>query len=179
MMVLIVPRGIDGSVSLFGMLLLVGASASWAVGSYFSKRVPLPADPLASTGAQMIAGGLAIGVVALLVGEVGLVHPQRFSMESLIAFAYLVSFGSVLAYTAYTWLLIHAPVSKVATYAFVNPVVATFLGAIYGESIDGMMLVGAAMIVVAVALVIFTESRPQAAKGALEAEPAPVAPSTG
>jgi drug/metabolite transporter (DMT)-like permease len=179
MMVLIVPRGIDGSVSLVGMLMLVAASASWAVGSYFSKRVALPSDPLASTGAQMLTGGLALGVVALLVGEVGLVQPQRFSMESLIAFAYLVSFGSVLAYTAYTWLLVHAPVSKVATYAFVNPVVATFLGALYGESIDNMMLVGATMIVVSVALVILTESRPSAAKGALEAEPAPVGPPTG
>ncbi|MEO6350826.1 MAG: EamA family transporter [Candidatus Limnocylindrales bacterium] len=179
MMVLIVPRGIDGSVSLIGMLMLVAASASWAIGSYFSKRVALPRDPLASTGAQMLTGGLALAVVALLTGEIGLVQPERFSAGSLIAFAYLVSFGSVLAYTAYTWLLVHAPVSKVSTYAFVNPVVATFLGALYGESIDSLMLIGAAMIVVAVALVIFNESRPSASKGALEAEPSPATTNAG
>ena len=83
------------------------------------------------------------------------------------------TFGSVLAYTAYTWLLVHAPVSKVATYALVNPVVATFLGALYGESIDVTMLIGAAMIVVSVALVILTESRPTQPTGALEDNPAP------
>ncbi len=172
MLVLIIPRGIDGSVDLVGMLMLVGASASWSVGSYFSKRVQLPRDPLASTGAQMLTGGVALGVVGLLLGEMGLVQPDRFSTESLLAFAYLVTFGSVLAYTAYTWLLMHAPVSKVATYAFVNPVVATFLGALYGESIDATMLIGGAIIVVSVALVIFTESRPAQTTAALKANPA-------
>ena len=112
MLVLIVPRGIDGSVNLVGMLMLVAASASWSIGSYFSKRVALPKDPLISTGAQMLTGGLALGVVGVLFGEIGLVQPERFSTESLLAFAYLVTFGSVLAYTAYTWLLVHAPVSQ-------------------------------------------------------------------
>ena len=173
MLILIVPRGIDGSVSLMGMLMLVGASASWSVGSYFSKRLQLPSDPLASTGAQMLTGALALAIVGVLLGEIGLVQPDRFSTESLVSFVYLVTFGSVLAYTAYTWLLVHAPVSKVATYAFVNPVVATFLGALYGESIDTMMLIGAAMIIVSVALVIITESRPGQPTGALEANPTP------
>jgi len=173
MLILIVPRGIDGSVSLMGMLMLVGASASWSVGSYFSKRLQLPSDPLASTGAQMLTGALALAIVGVLLGEIGLVQPDRFSTESLVSFVYLVTFGSVLAYTAYTWLLVHAPVSKVATYAFVNPVVATFLGALYGESIDTMMIIGAAMIIVSVALVIITESRPGQPTGALEANPTP------
>lgn len=172
MLVLIVPRGVDGSVQLAGMLMLVAASASWSIGSYFSKRVELPGDPLVSTGAQMLTGGIALGVVGVLLGEIGLVQPERFSAGSLISLVYLITFGSVLAYTAYTWLLVHAPVSKVATYALVNPVVATFLGALYGESIDVTMLIGAAMIVVSVALVILTESRPAQPTGALEASPA-------
>ncbi len=172
MLVLIVPRGVDGSVQLAGMLMLVAASASWSIGSYFSKRVELPGDPLVSTGAQMLTGGIALGVVGVLLGEIGLVQPERFSAGSLISFVYLITFGSVLAYTAYTWLLVHAPVSKVATYALVNPVVAAFLGALYGESIDVTMLIGAAMIVVSVALVILTESRPAQPTGALEASPA-------
>jgi drug/metabolite transporter (DMT)-like permease len=171
MLVLVIPRGIGDSVQLVGMLMLVAASASWSIGSYFSKRVDLPRDPLVSTGAQMLTGGLALGVVGLMLGELGLVQPERFSAGSLIAFSYLVTFGSVLAYTAYTWLLAHAPVSKVATYALVNPVVATFLGAIYGESIDVTILIGAAMIVASVALVMVTESRTAQPTGALEASP--------
>jgi drug/metabolite transporter (DMT)-like permease len=177
MAVLIIPRGIEGTVDLFGMLLLVIAAASWSIGSYFSKRIELPRDPLASTGAQMLTGGAALAIAGLALGESELVRVDHFSTESLLAFAYLVTFGSVLAYTAYTWLLVHAPVSKVATYALVNPVVATFLGALYGETIDTTMLIGAAMIVVSVALVIFTESRPSPAAGALDAEPgAPAKP---
>ena len=172
MAVLIVPRGIDGSVSMVGMLMLVGASLSWSIGSYFSKRVSLPRDPLVSTGAQMLLGGLGLAVAGLLIGESAMMHPENFSTESLVAFAYLVTFGSVLAYTAYTWLLVHAPVSKVATYAFVNPVVAMFLGALYGESIDISMIIGAVLIVASVALVIFTESRPTQSTGALEVQPA-------
>jgi drug/metabolite transporter (DMT)-like permease len=171
MLVLVIPRGIGDSVQLVGMLMLVAASASWSIGSYFSKRVDLPRDPLVSTGAQMLTGGLALGVVGLLLGELGLVQPERFSAGSLIAFGYLVTFGSVLAYTAYTWLLVHAPVSKVATYALVNPVVATFLGAIYGESFDVTILIGATMIVASVALVMVTESRTAQPTGALEASP--------
>ena len=173
MAVLIVPRGIDGSVSMIGMLMLVAASLSWSIGSYFSKRVSLPRDPLVSTGAQMLLGGLGLAVAGLLTGEAGMMHPENFSTGSLLAFAYLVTFGSVLAYTAYTWLLVHAPVSKVATYALVNPVVATFLGVLYGESIDITMIIGAVLIVASVGLVLVTESRPTHTTGALEAHHPP------
>jgi drug/metabolite transporter (DMT)-like permease len=170
--VLIIPRGIDGTVALGGMLMLIGASASWSVGSYFSKRVELPSDGLASTGAQMFVGAVGLAIVGALVGEIGLVQPERFSTPSLISFAYLVIFGSVLAYTAYTWLLQHAPVSQVATYAFVNPVVAIFLGwALLNETVNETMLLGAAMIVVSVGLVVWTESRSSAPTGALEVAP--------
>jgi drug/metabolite transporter (DMT)-like permease len=173
--VLIVPRGIDGTVQIGGMLMLLAASASWSVGTYFSKRVELPSDPLANTGAQMAVGGAGLVAVGLVVGELGLVHPERFGADALISLAYLILFGSVLAYTAYTWLLQHTSVSRVATYAFVNPVVAIVLGAVLlGEEINATMLVGAAMIVVAVAIVIRTESRraPTVPTGALEAKPA-------
>jgi drug/metabolite transporter (DMT)-like permease len=171
--VLIVPRGIDGSVALLGMLFLLAASLSWSIGTYFSKRVELPKDPLASTGAQMLVGGTGLLVVGVLLGEIGLVQPEQFSFESLLALGYLILFGSVLAYTAYTWLLQHTSVSKVSTYAFVNPVVAIILGAwLLHEEITATMIVGAAMIVVAIAIVVRTESRqPTAPTGALEAKP--------
>lgn len=167
--VLIVPRGIDGTVALGGMLMLIAAAASWSVGSYFSKRVELPSDGLASTGAQMLVGGAGLAIVGVLVGEIGLVQPEHFSVPSLVSFAYLVIFGSVLAYTAYSWLLQHAPVSQVATYAFVNPVVAIFLGwALLHETINETMVLGAAMIVVSVGLVVWTESRSTPPTRALE-----------
>jgi drug/metabolite transporter (DMT)-like permease len=173
--VLVVPNGIDGAVDLGGMLLLLLAPFFWSIGTYFSKRVDLPADPLVNTGAQMVVGGAGLVLTGLLLGEWGLVQPERFTSDALVSFVYLVGFGSVLAYTAYTWLLQHTSVSRVATYAFVNPVVAIILGAaLLNEEINAAIVVGAAMIIVAVAIVVRTESRgAPAAKGALEANPAP------
>ncbi len=171
--VLIVSEGISGDVDAVGMLMLVGAALSWAIGSYFSKRLDLPRDPLASTGAQMLVGGASLIAAGVLIGEPGSFAIEDFSTASLLSLGYLVTFGSVLAYTAYTWSLQHAPVSRVATYAYVNPIVAIVLGAlVLNESIHPTMLIGAAMIVVSVALVIRTESRTAQPTGALDASPA-------
>jgi drug/metabolite transporter (DMT)-like permease len=157
------------------MVLLLIAPLSWSIGTFLSKRVSLPSDALASTAAQMLVGGAALLAVGALLGEFGLVKPEQFSFDSLAALGYLIVFGSVLAYTAYTWLLQHASVSRVATYAFVNPVVAIVLGALLlREEVNLTMIIGAAMIVVAVAIVVRTESRPAQPTGALEATPAPV-----
>jgi drug/metabolite transporter (DMT)-like permease len=158
--VLVLPRGIGGSVEPAGMLMLVAAGASWAVGTYYSRRLALPADPFVSTAAQLILGGAALGACGLLAGELGLLDTQRFSTASVLSLAYLVLFGSILAYTAYTWLVQNAPISKVATYAYVNPVVALVLGwLVLSEEITASTLIGGAMIVVAVGLVMRTESR--------------------
>jgi len=174
--VLIVPHGINGDVSMLGMLMLLGAALSWAIGSYFSKRVTLPHDPISSTGAQMLVGGSGLLVVGVLSGELGLARVDQFSTASVVALLYLIVFGSVLAYTAYTWLLQHASVSRVATYAYVNPVVAIFLGALLlNEKIDLPIVIGAVMIVVSVGLVIRTEARrapSDTPTGAAEASPA-------
>jgi len=146
-------------VNVLAMLMLVGASFSWAVGSYYSKRLSLPRDPLASTGVQMVVGGVSLAIVGSLVGEWGLVKVNDFSTSSVLALGYLILFGSVLAYTAYTWVLQHASVSRVSTYAYVNPVVAIVLGAtILNETVDIWILLGAAIIVVSVALVIRSEA---------------------
>ncbi|HVM30357.1 MAG TPA: EamA family transporter [Candidatus Limnocylindrales bacterium] len=175
--VLVIPRGIDGTVELAGMLMLIAAAGSWAVGSFYSKRLSLPADPLASTAAQMLLGGAGLVAAGLLAGEVGLLQAGReFSTESMLALAYLVVFGSIVGFTAYTWLLQHAPVSKVATYAYVNPVVAILLGwLILSEEIGLTIVVGGAMIVLAVGLVLRTESRPRTTLAALDAPPTPAA----
>jgi drug/metabolite transporter (DMT)-like permease len=176
MAVLIIPHGVSGETDVLAMLMLVGASLSWAVGSYFSKRLSLPRDPLASTGAQMLVGGVSLAVAGTLAGEWGLVQLDRFSTDSVVALGYLILFGSVLAYTAYTWVLQHASVSRVSTYAYVNPVVAIVLGAvILNETVDAWIVIGAAIIVVSVAIVIRSEANrapTDTPTGAAEASPA-------
>ena len=176
MALLIVPHGVSGEVDVLAMLMLIAASFSWAIGSYFSKRLLLPRDPLASTGAQMLVGGTALAVAGTLAGEWGLVQFERFSTDSVLALGYLIAFGSVLAYTAYTWVLQHASVSRVSTYAYVNPVVAIVLGAlVLHETVDIWILIGAAVIVVSVAIVIRSEGSrapTDTPTGAAEASPA-------
>ena len=172
--VLVVPHGVSGAVSMVGMLMLIAASLSWAIGTFFSKRVSLPRDPLAATGGQMLVGGGGLLLVGLVSGESGQLQIDSFSTASVAALLYLVLFGSVLAYTAYTWLLQNTTVSRVSTYAYVNPLVAIFLGSLLlHESIDVFIVLGALMIVAAVIVVIRTE----ATKTPIAAPATPVDPS--
>jgi drug/metabolite transporter (DMT)-like permease len=168
--ILIVPEGITGRVDVVSMLMIVGAAISWSIGSYMSRRLDMPHDPLASTGVQMLVGGVALLATGALTGEN--IQPDQFSTESLLSLGYLILFGSVLAYTAYTWVLIHASVSRVSTYAYINPVVAVFLGwLLLRETVDLTMIIGAAVIIVSVWMVIRTEARkPKPSAGAVEAE---------
>jgi drug/metabolite transporter (DMT)-like permease len=145
--------------SLLALGACVFAAVMWASGSFASPRLRLPGDPLVSTGWQMLLGGLAITATGLVAGEAGEVDLDAFSTRSVVALAYLVVFGSWLAFTAYAWLLQNAPISRVATYAYVNPVVAIVLGfLILDELVTPVTLVGAAIIVVSVALVTRIES---------------------
>jgi len=157
--ILVVPGGLNGTIDPVGTLMLFGATLSWALGTFLSPRLSTPRNALVSTVYQMLAGGVALILVALPKGELAQIDPATFSAGSLIAFAYLVVFGSLVAYSAYTWLLQNASVSLVSTYAFVNPVVAVFLGAlILGEAITPTIVIGAAVIVVAVAFIIFRQN---------------------
>src|SRR5919204_2139163 len=157
---LVLPGDRPGDAPLWGVLVCVAAALSWGAGSFYSRRLPQPGDALASTAWQMLLGGVAMLLVALVAGEAGDVHPGRFSLDSLLAFAYLITIGSVLAYTAYTWLLKNAPISTVATYAYVNPVIAILLGwAILSEEITVSVVAGALAIVLSVAAVVRTEGR--------------------
>ena len=97
-------------------------------GSFLSPRLSMPSDPLVSTGWQMVVGGGALLAGALATGEANDLHLADASAKSLLAFAYLVVAGSLVAFTAYAWLLQNVPISKVATYAYVNPLVAVLLG---------------------------------------------------
>jgi drug/metabolite transporter (DMT)-like permease len=157
--VLVLPGDRPGDAPLWGLLVLVAAAIAWACGSFYAPRLELPPDVFAAAAWQMLLGGLGSIVIGLAVGEGSDLHPSEFSTDSVLAFVYLVLIGSLLAYTAYTWLLRHVPISKVATYAYVNPVIAIFLGwAILDEEVTLGMLVGAAAIVFSVAMVIRRES---------------------
>lgn len=171
---LVVPRGLSGQTDPIGLLTLVGATISWAIGTFLSQRITMPRDPLASTGLQMLAGGVALTVVALITGEAGRLEPASYSGRSIAALIYLVVFGSLVAFTAYTWLLQHAPVSQVATYAYVNPVVAVVLGAlVLAEPITPSVIIGAAVIIAAVAFIVNREgARRRAALDRIAVAPA-------
>ena len=155
---LVVPADRPDGAALWSLLVLVAASASWAVGSFVAGRVALPASIGATTALEMLLGGAALVVVGLAAGEGSEVALGEFSGRSWLALAYLVAAGSLVAFTAYAWLLQNAPISTVATYAYVNPVVAVVLGwLVLSEELTLAMLAGAAAIVVSVAFVVRQE----------------------
>jgi drug/metabolite transporter (DMT)-like permease len=142
------------SVDIAGAVAVVVAALSWAIGSLVATRADLPRSAGISTGMQMLAGGSALLVVGGLTGEWGTLDPSTFSVRSLAAFAYLVVAGSIAAFTAYTYLLRNVRPTVVATYAFVNPVVAVLLGwMIAGEPLTWRVAASSTLILLAVALI--------------------------
>lgn len=141
-------------------LLLILSSGIWAGGSLYAQRAELPSSPLMSTSVEMLVGGVALLVMALVSGEPAALVTHHVSTKSLLALGYLIVFGSIVAYTAYTWLLKHASASLVSTYAYVNPVVAVALGwALAGESVTQWTLISAAIIICSVVLITLPKRR--------------------
>jgi drug/metabolite transporter (DMT)-like permease len=180
--------GTKGAISLGAAALVLLASLSWAAGSLYAREAKMPEVPLVGTALEMICGGALLFVIAALVGELGQVHLQAISLKSGLSLLYLIVFGSLVAFSAYVWLLRHVAPARVSTYAYVNPVVAVFLGwRLASDPITGQTLIAAAVIVGAVALVMAANTsrgssktsepseseRLEAAPGALatEAEP--------
>jgi len=158
--VLVWPAGGSAPVDLAGALILLGSPILWAIGSLYSSRAHLPARPLVGVGMQMLCGGVMLGVVALATGEISRFRPADVTPESVAALAYLVAVGSLIGFTAYAWLLRVAPLPLVATYAYVNPIVAVALGSlILGESVTPRTLVAGVIIIVAVAIIVWTRGR--------------------
>lgn len=146
----------DEHVPLAAALIVLFASTCWAFGSWVQPRLTLPKDAFVMTVHEMWTGGLILLVAGFVRGERA--HPTAYSADVWLAWAYLVVFGSMVAFSAYVWLLGNAPISLVATYAYVNPVVAVVLGAlILDEVITPAILVGGAVIVASVAIVISVE----------------------
>jgi drug/metabolite transporter (DMT)-like permease len=155
--ILLLPGAPTGATAI-GIATVLFAAAMWATGSFTMTRLPTPNDPLASTAMQMLCGGGVMFLVGLVAGEGGDVHLSKFSTDSWLGFAYLVVIGSLVAFSAYTWLLRNVPISKVSTYAYVNPVIAVALGwAVYDESLSAIALAGAAVIVASVAAIVRLE----------------------
>ena len=168
---LLLPGGRPSGAHLAGILLVLVAAASWAGGTFLSPRVDLPDDPFTNTGVEMLLGGIVLVVAGLAAGEASDFDVSSFSAESIGGLLYLIFVGSIPAYFAFIWVLNHAPVSKVATYAYVNPVIAVFLGwAVLSEEITATVLAGAAIIVASVATIVRNESRPAAEPPALRSD---------
>ncbi|MGN5387705.1 EamA family transporter [Streptomyces sp. JL7001] len=152
--------GLSGAVRLSGVLMVLAGSVLWSLGSFSASKLPLPGNPFTGSAYQMLAGGIGGVVVGLLRGEHRGLDPASFSTASWLALGYLVLFGSLVAFTAYVWLLRAAPLSLVATYAYVNPVVAVALGSlILDEALTWPILAGGAVVVAAVVVIVSTERR--------------------
>lgn len=158
------------STQLIAVVVVLLGALSWASGSVIFRRMRLPVDPLVAAGWEMLAAGLCNVSLATLTWQ----WPHAvWNAKSVGAIGYLVLFGSLLGFSCYIWLIHHVPVAKVATYAFVNPLVAVILGAvILGEHLQKAEYVGMIMIVCAVALVISSQTK--SGRSAAELEAAPV-----
>ena len=145
---LIVIPGGRGSSSAVGLAMMIGATISWSLGSFFGHRLPLPQDGFVATTWEMLSAGLFLLVLGVAAGEFGDVDPAGFSLESVAAWLYLGLAGSLIGFTAYAWLLRNAPISKVVTHQYVNPLVAIVLGAaLLDEEITLTTGLGAALII--------------------------------
>jgi drug/metabolite transporter (DMT)-like permease len=161
LIILIGPQDLaHGQVSLIGALVLVSASLLWAIGSIYSRHAPLPASPLLGTAMEMLAGGILLLVAGVLTGEWARWDWEHISFNSWVSFIYLILFGSLIGFTAYIWLLRVTTPARAGTYAFVNPVVAVFLGwALASEPITLQTLLAAAIIITGVAVIITRQGR--------------------
>jgi len=154
---------------LLGAGLVLVAAFSWAAGSIYGLRAPAAKSPVLASGMQMLCGGVLLLALGTALGEWRGFEPARVTLASWLGWGYLVVFGSLAAFTAYSWLLQHAPPARVATYAYVNPVVAVLLGwALLGEQLNTYMLLGAVVIIGAVVLITGGKAaeEPQAPEGA-------------
>jgi drug/metabolite transporter (DMT)-like permease len=152
----------SGGSPLWALLIVVVSSVMWALGSFLSSRLPMPSDSFAATSIEMLAGGAILLPIGIATTSP---HFADFSARSIFGWIYLVTAGSLVGYTAYVWLLDNAPIGTVATYAYVNPVVAIALGAIVlHESLTWTIGVGAVLVLACVALVVRTESIPPEAE---------------
>lgn len=167
---LVGPTELSGGLQFdaLGTILLMIAAFLWSLGSIYSRSADLPKSALMMTGGEMLAGSIPIFIVSLLFGEWGTFNIAQVSTASWLALLYLITFGSMVGFVAYIWLLQNAPISLVATYAYVNPLVAVLLGNWFAaEELTPRILIGAVIII---GSVVFINS---ARKAKVKTEPRP------
>ena len=143
-----------------GAVALLVASISWSVASALTRKLPLPSSKVMSSGAQMLAGGLLLAVSALARGEFRDFHPLAVSRTAWVALLYLIVAGSIIAFTAYVWLIHHESPTKVGTYAYVNPVIAVLLGYFLGgEALGLRTILGTAFVLASVVVITTARAR--------------------
>lgn len=166
--ILVDPLGGSGpAFDAFGLAVLLVSPIFWGSGSlYSSHKAVLPRRPLTATGLQMVCGGALLLVAALITGEFTSFDLAAVTSRSILGLAYLTTIGSLVGFTTYVWLLRVAPLSKVATYAYVNPIVAFVLaGLLLGEAIDARTALAGGVIVLGVALIVTARGRPGRGSG--------------
>jgi drug/metabolite transporter (DMT)-like permease len=156
------PSGSGGTQAVLGSILILGGCASWAAGSLYVRKAPAPKSPLVLVSMQMLTGGVVLGVMSLALGEPFSFDPGEVTARSLLALVYLVIFGSLIAYSAYVWLLTVSTPARVGTYAYVNPVIALLLGwALAGEAIGFRSALAATVIVGSVVVIVSEAAKPK------------------
>ncbi|MFL5602185.1 MAG: EamA family transporter [Gemmatimonadaceae bacterium] len=148
-----------GDIRPLGALVLILGSLSWAIGSFWSRDAQLPKSGLLTTGMEMLGGGVLLLIVGVATGELSDFDIQRVSAESIVGLVYLITFGSLLGFTSYIWLLDKVSPARLGTYAYVNPIVAVLLGwAVAGERLSARTVVAAVIVICAVALITTARS---------------------
>ena len=150
----------SGRIDPIGALALLAADIAWSAGSIYTARAARPANPLQSNAMQMLAGGALLLIASAAIGEWGRLDLGSASLRSTLSMLYLSIFGSIIAFTAYSWLLHATTPARVSTYAFVNPIIAVFLGWVFaGEVLTPLTFVAAFVIIVAVVIIIGQRAR--------------------
>jgi len=147
-----------------GALALIVASMSWSLASALTRKLPLPASKVMSSGAQMLAGGVFLALTAVALGEFRNFHPWTVSRAAWLSLLYLIVAGSIIGFTAYVWLIHHESPTKVGTYAYVNPVVAVLVGYFLGgETLGLRTILGTLLVLISVVVITTTPAKKPAA----------------
>jgi drug/metabolite transporter (DMT)-like permease len=171
---LIGPANITGSnqhIETFGALLLLTAPILWSLGSIYARGADMPKSTLMSTGMQMLAGSVSLFIISVMTGELNGFSFAQVSTRSWLGLIYLITFGSLIGFVSYGWLLQNAPVSLLSTYAYVNPVVAVFLGWLLADEDLTPRIIIASVIIIGSVILINWARQASAKKEAVQAVP--------
>lgn len=170
--ILIGPSNLGGErINLYGAAALMFACVAWSIGSLRSRHAELPSSPFLATAMEMTAAGVALLLLSAVTGEWSHVDATALSYNSVLCVAYLSIFGSIIALTAYTWLLKVSTPAKAATYAYVNPVVAMFLGFMFADEVLSPRIVAAAAVILVAVVLITTAKQKHLCEGVKDSEP--------